>query len=680
MLAKIKTSLLTVKHAAQLQLEPFTDGHTLDIQPHWAGFKIPYFTLDGKVDHAFYRFRLMQTLNAHRYSQSANSGCNVYMPPLFDEKWSDIAQRVDVSLVITEGELKAACGCVSGIPTLGLGGVYDLRNATGVFPVLETFAWSKRRVYLCFDSNFVDNPMMRIVEGRLAQMLAQRGADVLWTTIPPGQNYARQGMDDYIYINGIEAFRELLTASELLGSSIAKHEMNGDVAVIMSTTEIIALATGDIHSAKAFTDVAYRDRSFDDMTNGKVTRKFTAKEWLAWPYRTKVSRIEYDPGCAELITTDGSYNVWRALGWGCVASSKGTVQPWQDLLARMFNGSPEDTIQWVRQWFACPLQQPGIKMHSALLIWGTQTGTGKTMLGDTMRHIYGRNFGTVSNTQLSSQFNEWLANKQFIVGDEIALGDKRHLGDWFKDMISGESITVNSKNRKEYTVKNRVHFYFTSNHDDAMYIEGADRRIFVHDVSAAPLVQSEYRAYLKWLREDGGAERLFQYLLHEVDLTDFDPVARPPMTRAKLEMTIGGRGDLEDWAIQLKNDPQSILGLRRPWDLYTVDELLPIYDADRHERVKSMGMGRALKRAGILCVAHGNNSAVVDGMRARFYAVRHPERYMKMASPAEAKKIYLEEREEKLKSERIKALEAEFKHEVAPQAIARKRKFEAGVQ
>jgi hypothetical protein len=83
-----------------------------------------------------------------------------------------------------------------------------------------------------------------------------------------------------------------------------------------------------------------------------------------------------------------------------------------------------------------------------------------------------------------------------------------------------------------------------------------------------------------------------------------------------------------------------------PWpyyDLYRTTDLLELYDPQHQERVKSIGLGRALSRAGVFQVAGGNNSAVIDGVRARFWAVRNVEKY-KRAGPVEAKTFYEVER------------------------------------
>ena len=656
MLAKLKTSLLTPAHAKTLRLEAFAEGHKLNIEPKWAGFKIPYFDLDGKLDAEFFRFRFLQTKPTHgwgalteddkprRYAQPADTGCGVYLPPVLNGPWRAVAEDSETPIMITEGELKAACACIAlDVPTLGLGGVFNWRSSKlhqPLLPVLEEFAWQGRVVNLCFDSDIAINPMVRMAASRLAHVLADRGAEVLWTSLSPAMDGSKQGLDDLAYAEGIPALAKLLGEAVQLGPGVMLHKLNCEVALVRATGEVAELATGNVYSAPLFADVVYRHRHYTDWKEKTSVERFAAKEWLAWKYRNEVPRIVYAPDEPTLLTRDGSYNSWYPSQWAIAPSKTGSIRPWEELLARMFHGLAPDVVQWIRRWFAYPLQHPGAKLYTALLVWGYQQGTGKTMLGETMASIYGDNYGTVNNAQLAGQFNEWAERKQFIVGDEIALGDKRHTANTLKDMITRNILRLNSKNRKTYAVRDCINYYFTSNHEDAVYLEGGDRRMFVHKVDTEPLRPEEYQAYQKWLKADGAA-RLFEYLLHEVDLGDFDPQGRAPLTSAKAEMMAAGRGDTEDWAVHVKIDPDAVVP--QPYDLFRTVDLLKFYDPDSRERTRVGGMGRALAQAGVFKVAGGNNSAMIEGARTRFWAVRNAQRYLRIG-PAEAKAAYVKER------------------------------------
>ena len=61
MLAKLSTSALSAEQGKKLGMEPYTAAECkeLKLPATKAGFLIPYFTLDGKVD-KFFRFRYLE--------------------------------------------------------------------------------------------------------------------------------------------------------------------------------------------------------------------------------------------------------------------------------------------------------------------------------------------------------------------------------------------------------------------------------------------------------------------------------------------------------------------------------------------------------------------------------------------------------------------------------------------
>lgn len=661
MLAKAATSCLDLADVKKLQFEPYTEDHALEIYPKWAGFKIPYFQLNGKVDPAFYRFRYIQTKPSkgfaavadepkkpRRYGQPAASTgvrCGVYLPPLLGGgTWAEIAADPKFSLVITEGELKAACACRFGIHTIGLGGVYNWRAAKDnqeLLPILEQFVWDGRKVVICFDSDMETNPMVRTAASRLAFTLAMKGALIEWAQLPPTDKGEKQGLDDFVFAHGIEALATVLQETEELGPGQELHRLNSEVALIKSTSEIVELYTGNVYSASIFSESRFKNRTYPETDNtGRMLRKFAAKEWLAWESRTEVTKLDYAPQCNNAITEDGAFNTWYPQRWPLVPTHKGTIQPWINLFGFIMEGLSDDNKQWAKQWFAAPIQVPGLKLYTAMLIWGRQQGTGKTLLGDTMKHIYGRNYGTVNNDQLKGQFTEWCLDKQFIVGDEISIGDRRGVANTLKDLITRNMLRMNIKNRKTYEVQDCANYYFTSNHEDAVYLEAHDRRIFVHEVETMqPMVAAEYKAYATWLEKENGAARLFHYLRYEVSLEGFDPKGRAPMTSAKQDMAASGRGDAEDWAITLATNPDTVLPPSAKHDLYTVEELLKFYNDGDKQQIKSVGLGRALNAAGVFKLASGSNNIMIEGVRRRLYAVRHVDKYRNL-SPTQARRMY----------------------------------------
>lgn len=601
-----------------------------------------------------------------------------------DNSWAQIADDPAIALVITEGELKAACACKLGIATIGVGGVYNWRSAKlnqELLPILEKFQWLGRKVVICFDSDMKDNPMVRMAASRLAYTLAMRGALVYIANLTENGEGSKQGLDDFIYSfaltataalgsrasaasiskaaqagidEGLSEFGRILMEASPIGPGQELHRLNGEVALIQSTSEIVELYTGNVYTPGAFSEARYRNRTYNDSvvegeggeggsSSKKMIKKFAAKEWMAWNHRTEVAELAYEPSCNNMITSSGAYNTWYAQRWPLTPSRKGSIAPWEKLFQQVFGTLVPEHQLWVRQWLACPIQRPGTKLYTALLVWGRGQGTGKTLLGELMEGIYGRNYGTVTHDQLSGQFTEWATNKQFIVGDEISIGDKRGLANKLKDMITRRSLTINIKNRKTYPVRDCINYYFTSNSESAMYIENADRRQFIQHVDRQTLSRQEYVDIRKWW-DGGGAARMFHYFQNEVSLEGFEPTAHAPVTNAKLEMAVAGRSEIEDWCHDLVRDVNSVLKSdRNTQDLWRTEDLLLIFDPDKRGKAGNKALSAALASAGAFRIANGQNGAIIDGNRSRLWALRNVDKYRKMGA-APAGKLYEAER------------------------------------
>jgi hypothetical protein len=264
-------------------------------------------------------------------------------------------------------------------------------------------------------------------------------------------------------------------------------------------------------------------------------------------------------------------------------------------------------------------------------------------MGETMEAVYGHNYGTVSEHRLGSQFTEWAVNKQFVLGDELSLGDKRHTTNILKDMITRRELPINIKSKRSYTVRDHINYYLTSNYADAVYLEPKDRRFFVHEVTALPLLPKDYGPYWKWLRKQGGASRLMHYLLEDVDTSIHDPYGCAPMTAAKVDMAASGRSNAEDWAVMIVRSPDALSG--HQYVFYRSLDLRKLFDPEDKEKLSMSAFSRALRQAGLFRVAGGNNNIVIEGERTRLWILRDVDKYRHMG-PAEAQRLYLKERED----------------------------------
>lgn len=321
-----------------------------------------------------------------------------------------------------------------------------------------------------------------------------------------------------------------------------------------------------------------------------------ADQWLKWPHRLTFDDLNYLPGQPEIVGK--TINTWHGYA---VEPVKGDVKPFLALVRLLF-GKDRKAEKWFIQWLAYPLQHPGTKLAQAVLFHSLTQGVGKSLIGEFVGDIYGENFNIVSQDELHSQFNEWQANKQFIVGEEITGRNSRADADRLKNMITRQLFNVNKKFQPTYQQNDYIAYLLTSNQPDAAFLDTNDRRYFVHEITAEPASDEFYERVSK-SRRNGGASHLFYYLLHEVDTSDFNPKAKAPTTESKQQMIELSKSDVERFAIDIIRNPDAVILSGRmetcDQELVDTDAITAMADRSCSRPVSSNAVSRALRRAGI---------------------------------------------------------------------------------
>jgi hypothetical protein len=148
-----------------------------------------------------------------KYESPVKKGNRVFFPPCTRAGLGDVS----VPLIVTEGEKKAAKADQDGFLCLGLVGVYGWQRKRAnkdapreLIPDLKCVAWKGRTVYIVFDSDFADNPMVRWAEWHLAAALTLAGALVKVVRLPTRPDGAKVGLDDFLVAQGADELRKLL--------------------------------------------------------------------------------------------------------------------------------------------------------------------------------------------------------------------------------------------------------------------------------------------------------------------------------------------------------------------------------------------------------------------------------------------------------------------------------------
>jgi putative DNA primase/helicase len=233
-------------------------------------------------------------------------------------------------------------------------------------------------------------------------------------------------------------------------------------------------------------------------------------------------------------------NTWK--GWP-MQPKAGSCERMLELLRYLCSGEgegearekkTEEIYHWLLCWLAYPLQNPGAKMSSAVIMHGPQ-GTGKSTIFQAVAKIYG-DYATVLNQRgLEDKFNsDWADSKLFILAEEVVTrAEMWHIKNELKELVTGEWIRVNPKNIAAYRQRNHVNIIYLSNEHQPLPLENDDRRHLV--VWTPPQLGDDYYDEVFLEIEKGGVEAFYQYLLN-LDLTGFHPKKKPPMTEAKREL------------------------------------------------------------------------------------------------------------------------------------------------
>lgn len=171
-------------------------------------------------------------------------------------------------------------------------------------------------------------------------------------------------------------------------------------------------------------------------------------------------------------------------------------EPLQKLIDNLF-GDDEDTKKWTLQWF-----REFMHTFSALTspVFWEIPGCGKSMIAE----AFGDAIGDWIDLPLKKddiQFNAWQEHT-VIIAEECSSGSKRDgkdLGDMFKNMITGEEVTIEAKGKDPVKKHIKNCFIFNANISEQIspvFIEDKDRRwTIIRNDDARNLIDI-------WTRED----------------------------------------------------------------------------------------------------------------------------------------------------------------------------------
>lgn len=265
----------------------------------------------------------------------------------------------------------------------------------------------------------------------------------------------------------------------------------------------------------------------------EVVGRERIKLWQESPYRRVAEDVLFDPtercGPTMLNLFDGFKMKPGAAGQdGCKRILKH--------LGKLC-GNREDEYRWLLRWIAYPLQNPGAKMATSVVMFGAE-GPGKSLVWEkVVKRIYGEYGVTIGQAQLESQFTGWQSRKLFALAEEVvSRAEMRHYKGLLKHLVTGETLQINEKMQSLREEHNHLNFVFLSNSTVPLELDDGDRRYLVLYVDQVP--PKEYFTELVHEIESGGIEAFYQYML-TLPMDDFDEHTKPPLNEEKQALIEG---------------------------------------------------------------------------------------------------------------------------------------------
>lgn len=249
------------------------------------------------------------------------------------------------------------------------------------------------------------------------------------------------------------------------------------------------------------------DRRFSEAVFNKVVSRYShTKQTANLLHKASTSvkaKLAYRPDNAGRVITDFGQPSLNLHVPSNIVAIAGNTAPWLEFLDYMFP-DPQERDE-IKRWCATIIAQPQIRIQYGILLVTETQGIGKTTLGsEILAPIIGRhNTSWPSESDITSDFNSWAANKRLVVVNEIYAGHSFKAYNRLKSVITDADVTVNEKYERAYTVQNWCHAIACSNSLRALRMQETDRRWFYPKMTEVPWRKEKFAEFYSWIASGG---------------------------------------------------------------------------------------------------------------------------------------------------------------------------------
>lgn len=268
----------------------------------------------------------------------------------------------------------------------------------------------------------------------------------------------------------------------------------------------------------------------------------------------KVDRLDYAPKQPRVFIENGCRygNTWSDASQS--PGLPGDISKWRQHFDAVGWGEHRDHIE---KWMAFTLRHPEKKINHVLLL-GSGEGVGKDFLLYPLIKAMGDNQEVISGEELLEGFNDYVLSTKYLHINETELGDRREalaVSNKLKPMAASppETLSVNQKGVKRIKVRNIINATMTTNSVMPLRLNGTSRRFYAiwsdlntrdSEDNMLPVWLDYWEDRWAWMKS-GGWQHVAYYLMNQVDLSDFNPYAPPPMTEFLREIKESSKSPMQ---------------------------------------------------------------------------------------------------------------------------------------
>jgi hypothetical protein len=253
--------------------------------------------------------------------------------------------------------------------------------------------------------------------------------------------------------------------------------------------------------------------------------------WLKWENRRQYTDCVFAPGGAD----NGCYNLWR----GFVFVPK--AGKWDKYRKHIEDIVAPGYSDWVFQWMARLVQDPGGPRPGTSIVVRGRQGTGKGVFANHFGELFGRHFTVVNDMDhVTGRFTADLANTVLLYIDEATWGGDIRTAGKLKNLITEPRRRIEAKGVDAIYVTNHLNLIISSNNAWTVPSGPLERRFLLLDINESRAGDMDYfAAIVKQLKNGGYAAMMADLMQYKYDLTTLRNIPKTAGTREQILRGLG---------------------------------------------------------------------------------------------------------------------------------------------